>query len=51
MSAECCEEITTDFTFEGLPSTYSNVTWLLESGSIPFSFPYFLSSAINLKIL
>ena len=45
------EEITTDLTFEGLPSTYSNVTWLLESGSIFLSFPDFLSSAINLKIL
>ena len=38
-------------TFEGFPSTYSNVTWLFESGSIFFNFPDFLSSAISLKIL
>ena len=50
-SAECCEEITTDFTFDGFPSIYSKVTWLLESGSIFLSLPDFLSSAISLKIL
>ena len=40
-----------DWDIEGFPSTYSNVTWLFESGSIFFNFPDFLSSAINLKIL
>ena len=40
-----------DLTFDGLPFSYSKVTWLLESGSIFFNLPDFLSSAINLKIL
>ena len=41
----------TAVTFDGTPSSYCNVTWLLESGSNLSAFPFFLSIAINSKIL
>ena len=51
MSFECWDDITMEVTLIGLLFSYSIVTWLLESGSIPLRTPDFLSSAINLKIL